>query len=75
MILHDELLATRDVYLEVNNMLSQSFSNILPERGHILGISVTLYGSWRYTVEQLVDILHYKPEVRGFDSGWGQVSY
>jgi len=51
-IFHDELLATRDVYLEVNNMLSQSLGNILPERGHILDISVTLYGSWRYVVEQ-----------------------
>jgi hypothetical protein len=52
MILHDELLAKRDVCLEENNMLSQSFSDILPESGHILDISVTLYGSWRYAVEQ-----------------------
>jgi hypothetical protein len=56
-------------------MLSQNFSDILPERGHILDISVTLYGSRRYVVEQLVEVLRYKPEVRGFDSGWGQVFY
>jgi len=52
----DELLETRDVYLEVNNMLSRGFSDILPGRGYIPDIAVTLYGRWKYAVEQLVEL-------------------